>query len=198
HGHLAGDLHGLVLVEFGGERVVREHGRAEQTCRAEATRRRRKTGNHERRCDGCTEGADCHGCFFAAARAASRMSFRCFRSWSSSRHATSSSSLFWRRSGIASVHGRVYAPGSVTVASYRMLLASIGMNRSTTCSWCVTTPPNSSSQVLPLRFLVSITSVSPSQWPTESPCHSRIESSRCLRPSSGTCRHDMRSYSSTT
>ena len=44
------------------------------------------------------------------------------------------------------------------------------------------TPPSSSSHVLPFRLAVSTTSVSPSQRPTESPCHNRMASGRCGTP----------------
>src|SRR5678815_5877055 len=54
-------------------------------------------------------------------------SFRCSKSWLSSRHATSSSSPFGLRlSGIAIVHGRVNTTGSLTVASYCIMLALTG------------------------------------------------------------------------
>src|SRR4029450_171163 len=126
-------------------------------------------------------------------------SLRCSRSWLSSRHATSSSSPFGLRlSGIAIVHGRVNTTGSLTVASYWIMFALTGVNRSTTLAARVLTSPTSFSHVLPFRFVVSTTSVSPSQRPSESPCQSRIVSGRCARPSSGMMRHDMRSSRITT
>ena len=65
--------------------------------------------------------------------------------------------------------------GSSTVNRYSSVLASIRVNRSTTCS-CSVEPRN---RVLSVKFVVSTTSVSPSQRPTESPIHLRTFAGRC-------------------
>ena len=91
----------------------------------------------------------------------------------SSRHATSSSWLFWRCSGIAMVH----AACTPADRHGRLVVDGLRVNRreplTTRIAW-LTTSPTSFSHILPLKFALSTTSVRPSHRPRESPCHSRM------------------------
>src|ERR1700683_3353794 len=65
----------------------------------------------------------------------------------------------------------VYVFGSSIVSVYAMWPISVRLNRSMVCNWSLCGCPMVSILVLPLKPMVSITSVSSSQWPTEFPNH---------------------------
>ena len=82
------------------------------------------------------------------------------------------------------VQGLVHVSGSVTVTSYTSVPASARENRSTRRSPAC----EPLKFVLPEKLVVSTTSASPSQRPRGSPCHWRMPSATCGRPSSGITR----------
>src|SRR5947208_14480112 len=84
-------------------------------------------------------------------------------------------------------HGRVHVVGSSTVNSYLSVFGSVIDRRSIRCM-LVVDPRHSRPGS---KLVVSITSVWPSQWPTESPSHLRTVEGRCGRPSVGTIRTSL-------
>ena len=85
------------------------------------------------------------------------------------------------------VQGAVHAVGSSTVTSYWSVLGPTRVKRSIV--WRFSAEPLKSLKVLfGEKFVVSTTSVSPSQWPRESPCHWRTLSEKCGLPSRGITR----------
>src|SRR5487761_1046196 len=101
----------------------------------------------------------------------------------------------WLRGRIAD-HGLVQVVGSSMVNLYSIVFASRRVKRSVifkvvgSAFW----------KVAPgLKLVVSTTSVRPSQWPLESPCHRWMFSERCGLPSRGMMRISLfHSYSIST
>src|SRR5581483_10307603 len=101
--------------------------------------------------------------------------------------------MFWcvTTHGYSPVHARSHVSGSSTVNRYSRLPSDIREMRSTTCSLSLD-PRNC---VLPVKLVVSMTNVSPSQWPTESPIHFRIDGGRCgwfMRTTRASCTISVR------
>src|SRR4051794_21054608 len=82
------------------------------------------------------------------------------------------------------LHGFVQAPGSLIVTSYLKESGPLREMRSITCSFSLDTDM----KALGLKLVVSMTSVSPSQWPCESPFHCFTAADGCGRSSSGMVR----------
>src|SRR5580698_2398571 len=78
--------------------------------------------------------------------------------------------------------GLVYVLGSSMVSVYAMWPRSVRRKRSMVCSWSLCGCPIVSILVLPLKPIVSITNVSPSQCPTEFPNHVGSGFLGCGRP----------------
>src|SRR6202049_24982 len=83
--------------------------------------------------------------------------------------------------GISAVQGLSHVVGSSTVNWYMILSLAAREKRSTRCNFSL--EPRKA--VIFVKLVVSTTSVSPSQWPTESPCHWRIFCGRWGLPSVG-------------
>src|SRR4029079_19644628 len=96
---------------------------------------------------------------------------RCVASRSPSIHPYSSNSTSRgrRRRGNRTVNGRENTDGFSTVASYSSVSFAVSRNRSTTVAPAPTKLPASCSTRVPFNPRTSTTSVSPSQWPRESP-----------------------------
>jgi 6-bladed beta-propeller protein len=88
------------------------------------------------------------------------------------------------RSPFSSVHGAAKVGGSATVSRYWIVSAATRVNRSTRWSWRVAPRKRRWS----LKFVVSTTSVRPSQRPRESPSHRPMREPTCGRPLSGIMR----------
>src|SRR5438128_4666421 len=82
------------------------------------------------------------------------------------------------------VHGLTHVVGSSSVTTYSIVVGLTRVHRSTMCRF--SRDPMYS--LLPSKFVTSMTSVLPSQWPRESPHHRRIDGGRCGLPSIGTVR----------
>src|SRR5262245_53678384 len=96
-----------------------------------------------------------------------------------------------RVSGNATVHGFVHVRGSWTVTEYSSVSTPRRGKRSTSFNASLVGLPlpfRPYDPVLPLKFVVSRTSVGPSQWPRESPMYEWIADDKCGRWSSGTMR----------
>src|SRR5712692_2422744 len=76
------------------------------------------------------------------------------------------------------VHGFVHVVGSSTVTAYSSVFGPVRVKRSTRCKF--SRDPIVS--VLGVKFVTSMTSVLPSQWPRESPHHWRMLDGRCGLP----------------
>src|SRR2546427_12747778 len=76
------------------------------------------------------------------------------------------------------VHGFVHVDGSSIVTTYSSVFGPVRVQRSTRCKF--SRAPKKS--VLGLKFVTSMTSVLPSQWPRESPHHWRTFEGRCGLP----------------
>src|SRR6185436_12087893 len=97
-----------------------------------------------------------------------------------SSHEYSSTSHSGRRIHVRTLsQDLVYAFGSSMVMVYAMWPRSVRRKRSIVCNWSLIGWPIVSTLVLPLNEVVSITKVSPSQWPTESPNQLGSASLRC-------------------
>src|SRR5215208_496052 len=84
-------------------------------------------------------------------------------------------------------HGRVHVRGSSSVYSYLIVVGLTSVKRSVIFRFSVD-PWKLAAGVLSLKFVVSTTSVLPSQRPRESPSQPRTLDGGCGRPFSGMIR----------
>src|SRR5215467_5291837 len=80
------------------------------------------------------------------------------------------SSSLCRENSCLTVQGLVHTVGSSIVTSYARVIGPVRVHRSTRCKF--SRDPKAS--VFGLKLVTSTTSVSPSQWPRESPYHWRM------------------------
>src|SRR6266850_1136524 len=115
------------------------------------------------------------GSSFTGGRVLPGLSMLCSSAFKPSAHAYSYNSVVCMPScwalvkPPANVHGFVNSLGSSMVTTYSIVFASTGVKRSTVCKASLWMVPTMSYQVRPVKFVVSTTSVVPSQRPTESP-----------------------------